>query len=103
MTYLKQWLESPTNEDCPVAGKASFGAALSLDSEGNSVIASHFRTFHSPLKTQDDFINSFEAAHRVAQEISDYTGTDVFPYSLHYVFFDQYAHIIAMTQEVLGL
>ncbi|ESK97466.1 vacuolar membrane protein [Moniliophthora roreri MCA 2997] len=103
MTYLKRWLESPTNEDCPVAGKASFGTALSLDSEGNSVTASHFRTFHSPLKTQDDFINSFEAAHRVAQEISDYTGTDVFPYSLHYVFFDQYAHIIAMTQEVLGL
>ncbi|KAK7060325.1 niemann-Pick type C-related protein 1 [Paramarasmius palmivorus] len=103
MRYLKQWLESPTTEDCPVAGKASYGTALSISPEGDEVVASHFRSFHSPLKTQDDFINSFEAAHRVAQEISEHTGTDVFPYSLHYVFFDQYAHIIAMTQEVLGL
>lgn len=103
MRYLKQWLISPTNEDCPLAGKASFGDALSLDDEGSQVIASHFRTFHSPLKSQSDYINSFAAAHRVADEISEATGTDVFPYSLHYVFFDQYAHIVSITQEVLGL
>lgn len=103
MKYLQQWLQSPTNEECPLAGKASFGAALSIAEDEKSVIASHFRTFHAPLKTQADFINSFAAAHRVADEISEATGADVFPYSLHYVFFDQYAHIIAMTQEVLGL
>ena len=34
---------------------------------------------------------------------SERTGASVFPYSLHYVFFDQYAHIIAITQEVLGV
>ncbi|KAH8830662.1 patched family-domain-containing protein [Flagelloscypha sp. PMI_526] len=103
MFYLTQWLKSPTNQDCPLAGQASFGAALSLDSNKTKVIASHFRTFHSPLRTQADFINSFHAAHRIADDISQETGSEVFPYSLHYVFFDQYAHIVAITQEILGL
>ncbi|KAI0089269.1 multidrug efflux transporter AcrB transmembrane domain-containing protein [Irpex rosettiformis] len=103
MHYLRHWLASPTTEDCPLAGRASFGDALALNSEGSDVIASHFRTSHTPLKSQADYINSFHAAHRIADEISEKTGVDVFPYSLHYVFFDQYAHIIAITQQILGL
>lgn len=102
MRYLKQWLISPTDETCPLAGKASFGTALSLDDE-TGVVASHFRTSHSPLKSQDDFINSMAVARQIAAKISEFTGSQVFPYSLHYVFFDQYAHIVAITQEILGL
>lgn len=103
MRYLEQWLISPTSEECPLAGKASFGTALSIAAGGTDVEASHFRTFHSPLKTQADFVNAFEAAHRVADDLSRRSGAKVFPYSLFYVYFDQYAHIIAITQEVLGL
>lgn len=102
MWYLKQWLISPTTESCPVAGKSSFGTALAISEDGGQVAASHFRTFHSPLKTQEDFINAFAAAHRVADDISRQTGATVFPYSVFYVYFDQYAHIVAITQEVLG-
>ncbi|PCH41134.1 multidrug efflux transporter AcrB transmembrane domain-containing protein [Wolfiporia cocos MD-104 SS10] len=103
MWYLQQWLISPTTEDCSLAGKASFGTALSLSDDGGEVLASHFRTFHTPLKSQADFINSFAAARRIADDLSRETGISVFPYSLHYVFFDQYAHIIAITQQILGL
>ena len=103
MGYLQQWLISPTDAECPLAGKASFGTALSVSPDGSDVLASHFRTFHSPLKSQADFINAFEAAHRIADDISRQTGAVVFPYSLFYVFFDQYAHIIAITQELIGL
>ena len=103
MRYLKQWLISPTTEECPLAGEASFGAALSLDLENNKVAGSHLRTFHSPLKSQADFINAFAAAHRIADDISQRTGSEVFPYSYFYVFFDQYAHLVAIMQEVLGL
>ncbi|KAG1753799.1 patched family-domain-containing protein [Suillus paluster] len=101
MRYLRQWLISPTDETCPLAGKASFGTALSLDETG--IAASHFRTSHSPLRSQEDFINSMAAARHIAAKISELTGSQVFPYSLHYVFFDQYAHIVAITQEILGL
>ncbi|KAF9040634.1 patched family-domain-containing protein [Panaeolus papilionaceus] len=101
--YFKQWLESPTTEDCPIAGKAGFHSAISLTKDESDIAASHFRTFHPPLKNQQDFIDAFAAAHRIADEISENTGATVFPYSLFYVFFDQYAHIVAITQEVLGL
>jgi Niemann-Pick C1 protein len=103
MRYFKQWWNSPTGEDCPLAGKTSFGTAIALTEAGDKIEASHFRTFHSPLKNQEDFINAFAAAHRIANEISEDTGVQVFPYSLFYVFFDQYAHIVAITQEILGL
>ena len=103
MKYLRQWLISPTTEECPLAGKASFGAALSLTEDGNDIVSSHFRTFHHPLRSQADYINSFHAARQIADDISERTGIDVFPYSLHYVFFDQYAHILAITQQILGL
>ena len=103
MKYLGQWLITPTDEECPLGGQAAYGTAVSRSEDHSSVEASHFRTFHSPLKTQADFINAFEAAHRIADELSASTGTTVFPYSLFYVFFDQYVHIIHMTQQVLGL
>lgn len=101
MRYLRQWLISPTDEDCPLGGLASYGSAVSLSDNG--VEASHFRTFHEPLKTQSDFIAALAAARRIASDISKATGTSVFPYSLFYVFFEQYLYIVSITQEILGL
>lgn len=103
MEYLQQWLASPTTEDCPLAGRASYGAALALKEDRTGVEASHFRTFHPPLRSQQDFIHSIEAAHRISEDLSAKTGTSVFPYSLHYVYFDQYLRIIGITKELLGL
>ena len=100
---LQHWLASSTNEDCPLAGKASYGAALALKEDGSGVEASHFRTFHSPLRTQADFIHSMEATRRISEELSAKTGTSIFPYSIHYVYFDQYLRITGITQELLGL
>ncbi|TFK27057.1 multidrug efflux transporter AcrB transmembrane domain-containing protein [Coprinopsis marcescibilis] len=103
MQFLGGWLEFPTTMECALGGKASFGSAVSINNDENRVVASHFRTFHKPLKNQQDFIDAFEAAHRIADEISEDIGAKVFPYSLFYVFFDQYAHIVAVTEKVLGL
>lgn len=85
--YLKQWLKSPTDESCPLGGKAGYSSAISLS--GSSVELSHFRTYHTPLKSQADFINAMAAATRVAGDLSKRLGAEVFPYSLFYVFFDQ--------------
>ena len=102
MKYLQQWLASPTNEECPLAGK-SYGATLALKEDGSGVEASHFGTFHSPLRTQADFINLMEAAHRISEELPAETGTTTFPYSLHYVYFDRYLCIVGITGGLLGL
>ncbi|KAL8293540.1 hypothetical protein RQP46_000241 [Phenoliferia psychrophenolica] len=101
LRYLNQWLISPTDESCPLGGKAGYSSALSLDN--TSVVESHFRTYHIPLKTQADFINAMASADRVAKDLSDRTGGEVFAYSLFYVFFSQYAGIVATTREVLTL
>jgi Niemann-Pick C1 protein len=103
MDYLKHWLASPTTEDCPYAGAAQYGSAISFTEDNNEVQASHFLTFNAPLKTQADFINAFDAAHRIADDISKRTGAKVFPYSVFHVFFDQYTHIIAIAEQLLGL
>lgn len=84
MQLLHHWLQSPTDESCPLGGKAGYSSALSTTN--STVRMSHFRTFHTPLKTQQDFIESYAAAQRVAKELSKW-GAEVFPYSLHYVFF----------------
>jgi Niemann-Pick C1 protein len=103
MRYLNQWLVSPSDENCPLGGRAPYSTALSLASDNASVSASHFRTYHTPLKGQADYINSLSAARRIASDIEHRTGAKVFPYSLHYVFFDQYEHIVPTAIYVVSL
>jgi Niemann-Pick C1 protein len=103
MRYLKQWLSSPTTDDCPFAGAASYKDSISLHSDGSGIEATDVRTYNAPLKTQDDFINALAASRRIADDLSARTGLQVFPYSLFHVFFDQYAHVVAIMQELLGL
>ncbi|KAI5866209.1 multidrug efflux transporter AcrB transmembrane domain-containing protein [Durotheca rogersii] len=100
--YLQKFLQSPTTEECPLAGQASYSQAVVLDAENVDVSASHFRTMHKPLRSQDDFINAYASARRIANDITANTGVEVFPYSVFYVFFDQYANIVNLTGALLG-
>lgn len=99
--YLEKFLAAPTNDDCPLGGRASYGNAVVVDAERTTVKASQFRTAHSPLRSQEDFINAYASARRIAKDISDYARVDVFPYSVFYIFFDQYAGIVSLTATLL--
>ena len=100
--YLKKWIDSPTNGDCPFGGKAPYSTALVLDPDRLTIPANHFRTSHTPLRSQDDFIAAYASARRIARSISSAEGIDIFPYSKFYIFFDQYATIIKLTGTLLG-
>jgi Niemann-Pick C1 protein len=102
VTYLERFLTAPTNEDCPLAGQASYGSAVVVDADHATIRASHFRTMHSPLRSQDDFIKAHASARRIAADVSASTGLSVFPYSVFYIFFDQYASIVSLTAALLG-
>ncbi|EPQ26473.1 uncharacterized protein PFL1_05795 [Pseudozyma flocculosa PF-1] len=106
LRYLQQWLHSPTNEDCPLGGQAAYSSALSLRSDAEQrvtgVEASHFRTYFRPLRSQADFIHALEAAERISEEVSARTGARVFPYSLFFVFFEQYTYLASMATRILG-
>lgn len=100
--YLDKFLKSPTDGDCPLGGQASYGNSVIIDREHVDIPASHFRTTHSPLRSQDDFIDAYAAARRIAGEITTSTGVDVFPYSVFYIFFDQYASIVQLSTALLA-
>ncbi|ROV90169.1 hypothetical protein VSDG_08769 [Cytospora chrysosperma] len=99
--YLDKFLAAPTTDDCPLGGQASYGSAVVIDEQKQTVPASHFRTMHSPLRSQDDFINAYSSARRIAADFSSKTGAEVFPYSVFYIFFDQYLTIVGQTAGLL--
>jgi Niemann-Pick C1 protein len=100
--YLERWIEAPTTEDCPLGGKAAYSNALVVDKEHLTIPASHFRTSHTPLRSQKDFIAAYAAARRIANEIQNDVETEVFPYSKFYIFFDQYSTIVRLTATLIG-
>ncbi|SPO23061.1 related to NCR1 - transmembrane glycoprotein, involved in sphingolipid metabolism [Ustilago trichophora] len=104
--YLRKWLESPTDQECPLGGQAAYSSALSIVTDPNtgkeSVRSSHFRTYFSPLRSQSDFISALEQSQRISSDISERVGYRVFPYSLFFIFFEQYTYLLSMALQVLG-
>ncbi|TPX18801.1 uncharacterized protein E0L32_011480 [Thyridium curvatum] len=100
--YVEKFLSAKTTDDCPLAGQAAYGQSVVVDEEKETIPASNFRTMHTPLRSQDDFIKAYASARRIAADISKSTGADVFPYSVFYIFFDQYASIVGLTASLLG-
>ena len=101
--YIQKWLDAPSSADCTLGGKAPYSSSIVFDIDRTTTNASRFQTYHTPLRTQDDFISAYAAARRVADEISTSNdGLDVFPYSPFYIFFDQYASIVRLAAALLG-
>ncbi|KAJ1028710.1 hypothetical protein NDA16_001876 [Ustilago loliicola] len=104
--YLRKWLESPTDQECPLGGQAAYSSALSIATDVKTgkeyVRTSHFRTYFSPLRSQSDFISALEQSQRISNDISDRVGYRVFPYSLFFIFFEQYTYLLSMAVQVLG-
>lgn len=105
LDYADRWLKSPTTEDCPLAGQAPYSDALVLHSESPyNTPATHFRTAHTPLRSQHDFIAAYASARRIASDISAHNPTQptIFPYSKFYIFFDQYTTITRLATALVG-
>lgn len=100
--YLGHWINDSSVEDCPLAGKAAYADAVVYDPERLTIPASHFRTAHTPLRSQKDFIDAYASARRIANDISNDNNIKVFPYSKFYIFFDQYATIVKLSTALVG-
>ena len=99
--YLAKWLDSPTNEECPFGGEAPYSNALLVDVTHTTMVASHFRTSHTPLRSQANFISAYVSARRISREISESQGIEVFPYSKFYIFFEQYTSIVSLAATLI--
>ncbi|CAG8950139.1 hypothetical protein HYFRA_00008374 [Hymenoscyphus fraxineus] len=100
--YLQKWVSSPTDQACPLGGKASYANAIVIDEKRTTIPASHFRSSHTPLRSQEDFIAAYASARRISDALTKSTGIEIFPYSVFYIFFDQYSTIVRLTAALLG-
>ena len=93
------FMEAIPSKECAKAGRGAYNTELERSSSDPTgykgvskglVAAARYRGYHTPLSTQNDFITALKEANKLTEKISDELGIEVFPYSVFYVFFEQY-------------
>ncbi|RVX12081.1 Niemann-Pick type C-related protein 1 [Vitis vinifera] len=91
---LPWFLNALPSADCAKGGHGAYTSSVDLNGYESSVIqASEFRTYHTPLNKQVDYVNSMRAAREFSSRVSDALKIQIFPYSVFYMFFEQYLDI----------
>ncbi|XP_057666723.1 NPC intracellular cholesterol transporter 1-like isoform X1 [Diorhabda carinulata] len=91
--YISFFLRDNPDTDCPKGGHAAYGQGVNYTTNSNklsTVEASYFMTYHTILKTSEDYYESMRAARKIAANLTKTVGVEVFPYSVFYVFYEQY-------------
>lgn len=102
------FLQDNPDEVCAKGGHAAYSNALNYRKPSpnhTDVQASYFMSYHTILKTSSDYYESLRAARNVSHNItqmikanlrlsgvaeSEIEKVNVFPYSVFYVFYEQY-------------
>ncbi|XP_022762939.1 Niemann-Pick C1 protein isoform X4 [Durio zibethinus] len=103
---LPWFLNALPSADCAKGGHGAYTSSVDLNGYESGVIkASEFRTYHTPLNRQGDYVNALRAAREFSLRISDSLKMQVFPYSVFYIFFEQYLDIwgIALMNIAIAL
>lgn len=101
MKYFEEWIEAPSYP-CPLGGKAPYGNAVELFN--NTIRRSYFRTSHTPLRSQENFISAYHNSLEIVKEIKrSNEGLKLFAYSPFYIFFAQYENIKSLTLTLLSV
>ncbi|PPD98412.1 hypothetical protein GOBAR_DD04540 [Gossypium barbadense] len=103
---LPWFLNALPSADCAKGGHGAYTSSVDLSGYESGVIkASEFRTYHTPLNGQGDYVNALRAAREFSSRISDSLKMQIFPYSVFYIFFEQYLDIwtIALTNIAIAL
>lgn len=109
--YIPFFLRDNPTEVCNRGGLASYFSNVNyvLDSEGRATVQdSNFMAYHSALATSKDYITAIKYGYEISANIStaikELTGEDieVFPYSVFYVFFEQYLTMWGDTFSSIG-
>ncbi|XP_002510680.3 NPC intracellular cholesterol transporter 1 isoform X1 [Ricinus communis] len=91
---LPLFLNALPSADCAKGGHGAYTSSVELEGYEKGVIqASSFRTYHMPLNKQSDYVNSMRAAREFSSRMSDSLKLEIFPYSVFYMFFEQYLDI----------
>uniref|UniRef100_A0ABD2XPG3 SSD domain-containing protein n=1 Tax=Trichogramma kaykai TaxID=54128 RepID=A0ABD2XPG3_9HYME len=113
--YMDYFLQDVPDFDCAKGGRAAYNDAVKYytDDEGQADVGdSYFMTYHTPLKKSSDWYEALKSARLIAESIEDMIQAKnisqgreikVFPYSVFYVFYEQYLEIEHMTVVSLAL
>ncbi|XP_054439425.1 NPC intracellular cholesterol transporter 1 [Pteronotus mesoamericanus] len=99
MRFLPMFLSDNPNPKCGKGGHAAYGSAVNILDNDTGVGATYFMTYHTVLQTSADFIDAMKKARLIADNITKTMSQEgssyrVFPYSIFYVFYEQYLTII---------
>nr|CAD7589718.1 unnamed protein product [Timema genevievae] len=112
--FLPDFLMSNPGTICPKGGHAQYKAGMSYVADWNGrshVTDSYFGSYHTPLKVSKDYYTALKVARNVAANITQMLNSyispgepiEVFPYSVFYVFYEQYLTIWSDAFYSLGL
>lgn len=109
--YIPYFLSDLPDENCAKAGRAAYAPAMNYisdDDELHFVKDSYFMSYHTTVITSEQFYTSMRKARELSEEIEETLrakGQDlkVFPYSIFYVFYEQYLTIWKDALISLGL
>lgn len=119
--YLPFFLQDNPDESCAKAGHAAYGNAVNYTLARNDaaiVNASYFMAYHTILKTSADYYEALRAARKISDNITEamrakmrlnganeteVAKVQVFPYSVFYVFYEQYLTMWPDTLKSMGL
>ncbi|CAF4500273.1 unnamed protein product [Rotaria sp. Silwood2] len=96
--FLPFFLKDNPNIKCAKGGHAAHGSSVNLYDNNTSVETSLIMGYHSLLISSNDFIDAMQQAYSLTGNITHTlrnAGYDieVFPYSIFYVFYEQYLTI----------
>ena len=107
MKYFQTWLGTTCNPQCGSCGSV-FAMDIKLDHTKSPLTpeyihSSRFRSFHRNLATQADFISGLKGGYALADKAKRDLGLNVIPYSVFYIFFEQYLYIERVAAICIGL
>ncbi|XP_004544258.2 NPC1-like intracellular cholesterol transporter 1 [Maylandia zebra] len=99
--YLPDFLTNRPDLQCSKGGLGAYDKAVVRDESGE-IIASRFMAYHTPLTNSQEFTAALKMARELADKITQgmrlVPGTspdfEVFPYTITYVFYEQYLTIV---------
>uniref|UniRef100_A0A670Y8Z2 NPC intracellular cholesterol transporter 1 n=1 Tax=Pseudonaja textilis TaxID=8673 RepID=A0A670Y8Z2_PSETE len=108
MKFLPMFLSDNPNPKCGKGGHAAYSSAVNFIPNSSEIGATYFMTYHTVLNTSADFIDALKKARIIANNITEAMvhkekNAEVFPYSLFYVFYEQYLTIVDDTIFNLGI
>ncbi|XP_076547894.1 NPC intracellular cholesterol transporter 1 homolog 1b [Osmia lignaria lignaria] len=112
--YLSYFLQDIPDQGCAKGGRAAYPDALNyyVDKYGLTDVGdSYFMGYHTPLKKSSDWYESLKYSRMIAANITKMINEEnftdnqitVFPYSVFYVYYEQYLTIWVEALTSLGL